>query len=149
MIEIEKKFLIENIPFSLDNYQHKDITQGYLYDNPVLRIRKSNENYSFTYKGKGLMARQEINVNIQKSDFDSLISNCKWKINKIRYIIPYEIYTIELDIFKDELDGLIMAEVEFPDIDAAENFVPPDWFGKEVTNEPNFQNINLAKNIYE
>ena len=54
-MEIERKFLVkrENLPENLEQYPSKAIEQGYLCTEPVVRIRKSNDNYYLTYKSKG------------------------------------------------------------------------------------------------
>ncbi len=59
-LEIERKFLIkrENLPENLEQYPSKVIEQGYLCTEPVVRIRKSNDNYYLTYKSKGLLAER-------------------------------------------------------------------------------------------
>ena len=63
-LEIERKFLVkrENLPENLEQYPSKAIEQGYLCTEPVVRIRKSNDNYYLTYKSKGLLAREEYNL---------------------------------------------------------------------------------------
>ena len=66
-------------------------------------------------------------------------------IQKDRYHIPYEGYTIELDVFGGELAPLVIAEVEFPSVEAANVFVPPAWFGEDVTENPAYSNSNLSK----
>ena len=50
--EIEKKFLINTLPSNLEQYEQKEIEQGYLCISPIVRIRKSNEDYILTYKSK-------------------------------------------------------------------------------------------------
>lgn len=144
-IEIEKKYLINFLPENLTSYRHSEIIQSYLCDSPVLRIRKIDNDYLFTYKGKGLLSRKEINIPISESEFVSLYSKSQNKIEKTRYFIEYNSFTIELDIFKGNLSGLIIAEVEFENIAEAENFIPPKWFGEDITNNPKYQNVNLIK----
>ena len=66
-------------------------------------------------------------------------------IRKTRYKIPYnEELTIELDIFSSSMEGLIMAEVEFPSIRDAESFIPPDWFGEDVSDSAAYHNSTLS-----
>ena len=55
-MEIEKKYTVKKLPDNLDSYSCKIIEQAYLNVSPAVRIRKSNDNYSLTYKGSGLMA---------------------------------------------------------------------------------------------
>ncbi|MDE7157444.1 MAG: adenylate cyclase, partial [Lachnospiraceae bacterium] len=69
-------------------------------------------------------------------------------ITKKRYKIPYNnmngSYTIELDIFSDIFNGLILAEVEFKTEEEALAFLPPDWFGEDVTFSSEYHNSTLS-----
>ncbi len=144
-MEIERKFTIKHLPENLDSYPHVEITQAYLCTEPVMRIRKQDEEYIFTYKGKGLMVREEYNLPLTKEAFDSLLPKADGHvISKTRYQIPLCDLVIELDLFKSPTD-LIMAEVEFPDEEAALAFTPPAWFDRDVTNDPAYHNSNMSK----
>lgn len=57
-MEIERKYLIDQLPADLASYPCKVIEQGYLCTEPVVRIRRSNDKYTLTYKGRGLMVRE-------------------------------------------------------------------------------------------
>ena len=61
-MEIERKFLIRQLPEHLEQYPCRHIEQGYLCTNPVVRIRKQDDAYFLTYKSGGLMAREEYNL---------------------------------------------------------------------------------------
>ncbi|MBR5637819.1 MAG: CYTH domain-containing protein [Pseudobutyrivibrio sp.] len=142
-MEIERKFLIKELP-DLSKYEYVDIEQGYLCTHPVVRIRKKNDKYILTYKGSGLMAREEIEAELTKEAYEHLREKIDGHtITKRRYLIPFEPYTIELDVFEGHKSGLIMAEVEFPSIDEANNFVSPEWFGEDVTNDKKYHNSNM------
>ena len=134
-MEIERKFTIKSLPDNLENYPHTQITQAYLCTEPVMRIRKQDEEYVFTYKGKGLMVREEYNLPLTKEAFDKLLPKADGHvISKTRYLIPHGELLIELDLFTSPTD-LIMAEVEFPDEESALSFTPPDWFDKDIAKE--------------
>lgn len=142
-MEIERKFLIKELP-DLSKFEYVDIQQGYLSTNPVVRIRKKNDNYILTYKGGGLMAREELEATLTKGAYEHLLEKIDGHpITKRRYLIPLDPYTIELDIFSGHMDGLIMAEVEFPSIEEADAFVPPAWFGADVTEDNRYHNSNM------
>lgn len=144
-MEIERKFTIRELPENLDSYPHVEITQAYLCTEPVMRIRKQDEEYIFTYKGKGLMVREEYNLPLTKEAFDTLLPKAEGHvISKTRYRIPLGDLVIELDLFKSPTN-LIMAEVEFPDEEAAHAFTPPAWFDRDVTNDPAYHNSNMSK----
>ena len=142
-MEIERKFLIKKLP-DLSQFKYHDIEQGYLCTTPVVRIRKKDDKYILTYKGSGMLAREEIEAGLTKEGYDHLKEKVDGHlITKRRYLIPYEKYTIELDVFSGHKDGLIMAEVEFPTEDEANSFIAPDWFGEDVTLDPNYHNSNM------
>lgn len=143
-LEIEKKFLITQIPKDLESYPSHHIEQAYLNKVPVIRVRKSDDDYYMTYKGKGLMEREEYNLPLTKESFEHLREKADGSvIKKTRYVIPYGELNIELDIF-DYPAGLVMAEVEFPSLVDADAFVKPDWFGEEVTQDPKYHNVNMT-----
>ena len=142
-MEIERKFLIKELP-DLSKYKFTEIEQGYLSTQPVVRIRKKGDKYILTYKGSGLMAREEIEANISEEGYKHLAEKIDGNlITKKRYFIPLDPYTIELDIFEGHMAGLIMAEVEFPDEEEANSFTPPAWFGEDVTNDRRYHNSNM------
>ncbi|MCR5144874.1 MAG: CYTH domain-containing protein [Lachnospiraceae bacterium] len=144
-MEIERKFLIKEVPENLSAYSSKEIEQAYLNETPVLRIRKSDDNYILTYKSKGMMIRQEEELPLTKDAYEHLLKKADGHIiQKTRYLIPYDKYTIELDVFKGHMAPLIMAEVEFSSEDEANNFCPPTWFGKDVTYHKEYHNVNMA-----
>lgn len=147
ILEIERKYLIDHIPFNVADYPCHRIEQAYLSTAPVVRVRKEDDLYYLTYKSMGLMAREEYNLPLTKESYEHLLSKADGKIlTKKRYLIPIEKtkYTIELDIFSGDYEGLKLAEVEFTSEDEAMDFVPPQWFGKDVTFTGEYQNSRLA-----
>lgn len=148
-MEIERKFLVKTLPAHLENYPHNEIEQGYLNREPVLRIRRMDDTYIFTYKGKGFLARQEAEFPLSKDAYEHLKSKIDGHlIKKIRYRIPFGSYTVELDIFHGSLRPLILAEVEFPTAKEAQTFLPPDWFGEDVTFCEQYHNSFLSLHGY-
>lgn len=146
-MEIERKYLVKYTPENLEQYEQKRISQGYICTNPVVRIRRSNEEYFLTYKSRGLMAREEYDMPLTAEAFEHMLPKIDGiLIDKIRYMIPLdEAHTAELDIFQGVLTPLRLVEVEFESIEAANAFIPPDWFGDDVTNSGEYHNSNLSK----
>ena len=145
-MEIERKYLLDQLPENLTSYPCKKIEQGYLSTEPVVRIRRSDDEYYLTYKGKGLMAREEYNLPLNQPSYEHLLPKADGIcISKKRYLIPWDPYTIELDVFEKSLAPLIIAEVEFPSIEEANAFTPPDWFDQDVTKDPAYHNSNLSR----
>ena len=146
-MEIERKYLIDTLPDHLEQYECRQIEQGYLNTDPVVRIRKSNDKYTLTYKGAGLMCREEYNLPLTSESFAHLKKKIDGiLIEKKRYLIPLtEKLTIELDVFEGKLAPLVLAEVEFETKEEAERFVPPAWFGEDVTFSSKYHNSTLSK----
>lgn len=146
-MEIERKYLVKTVPANLMQYPCKEIEQGYLNTDPVVRIRRSNEKYTLTYKGKGLLVREEYNLPLNAESFAHMKSKIDGiLITKRRYLIPYaDKYTIELDLFDGELAPLMLAEVEFETEEEANAFTPPDWFGEDVTFSTMYHNSTLSQ----
>lgn len=143
-MEIEKKYLVDLKDTDYKNYPCHHLEQGYLSTNPVVRVRREDNNFYLTYKGKGMMVREEYNLPLTEESYNHLKEKSDGAlICKTRYLIPYDKYTIELDIFSGNMTGLIMAEVEFPSVEEAQAFIPPSWFVKEVTNDSAYHNSNF------
>jgi adenylate cyclase len=162
MKEIERKFLVipDKLPIKqLLNYQI--ITQAYLHDtNPITRVRlithleqstATVQSYQpddskayITLKGPGLLERDEIEFEIPLDKASEAIrlwgKSC---ITKHRFIYCLDVKW-EIDFFKGYLDGLVIAEVELESQD--QEFIIPEWIGREVTNDPEYTNVMLAKN---
>ena len=148
-MEIERKFLTKALPDDLDSYPCVHIEQGYLNTNPVVRIRKQNNDYILTYKGKGMLAREEYNLPLNEKSYVHLKTKCDGNIiSKRRYIIPFNGLKIELDVFDAPFAPLIMAEVEFDCLEAAYAFLPPDWFAQEVTHKPEYHNSYMSRQVF-
>lgn len=144
-MEIERKFLVHTLP-SLVSYSPKSIIQAYITTNPVIRIRKMDTSYFLTVKSKGHLAHEEFEMPISKEQFESLSTKIEgYFIKKNRYFIPLDdTHTAELDIYFEHLEGLLTVEVEFSSIEKAKSFIPPKWFGEEVTYDSHYKNSYLA-----
>jgi adenylate cyclase len=67
-------------------------------------------------------------------------------IDKTRYLVKHEDHVWEVDIFRDENLGLVVAEIELESQD--ETFTLPDWVTKEVTDDKRYFNSNLIEHPY-
>lgn len=147
-MEIERKFLIkkQNLPQNLETYPFHRIEQGYLCTAPVVRIRKQDEDYFLTYKSRGLMTREEYNLPLTREAYEHLRNKADGIVlSKTRYLIPEKNgLTIELDIFHGVYEGLLLAEVEFSSEEEANAYLPPDWFGEDVTYSSEYHNSTLS-----
>lgn len=164
-MEIERKFTVKTLPVNLESYPCRIIEQAYLNTDPVVRIRREDDSYYLTYKGKGLLAREEYNLPLNEESYYHLREKADGNIiSKKRYVIPIDhpqfhptyvssfgnsidqiSLCVELDIFEPPFAPLVIAEVEFPDKEMAEAFVLLDWFSQDVTNDPAYHNSNLSR----
>lgn len=142
-IELELVWLVKNLPKDYKRHKSANIRQAYLKGSEPsvkdVRVREKNGVYTLTKKRfikspQETGYTQESTKKLTKEDFLKLWKISKKRIRKIRYFYPLDNGLIaEIDIYKDNLEGLIVVEVEFPSILAYEKFATPKWFGKEVT----------------
>ena len=146
-MEIEKKYLLKKLP-DLNPYEYHKIEQAYLCTGPVVRVRREDEKYYMTYKGSGLMSREEYNLPLNAESYDHLKKKADGNIiSKTRYLIPLEKDNLmaEVDVFEKPFAPLIMAEVEFESEEQANAFEAPEWFGEEVTFDGRYHNSYMSK----
>lgn len=145
--EIERKFLLPELPEFATSLRFTDISQGYLHlgEDSEIRIRKKAKRYFQTIKKGSGLSREETEIILNRKQFLNL-----WKltegarIEKTRASLDYQGHLMEFDIFQGNLNGLKMVEIEFKDQQAAAEFEVPAWMGPEVTYDPRFKNRELA-----
>lgn len=145
-LEIERKFLVRE-SLQLEEAAYEEILQGYLLitGEKEIRIRKKGEKYFQASKVGTGMSRAEVENEIGMFQFEELWPETEGKrVEKRRYEIEHEGFLIELDVYSGSLSGLVVAEVEFGSEEDAEAFIPPSWFGEEVTHDVRYKNKNLA-----
>ena len=147
--EIEKKFAVRELPAGIEQYPSYEIEQGYLAVDPNgthIRLRRSDEELCLTVKkGKGA-SRKEFNIPVDSDVFEELWQLTAGKrLRKTRYDVPYGALTIEIDIYHGRNEGITVAEVEFPDAQTCDQFIPPAWLGPEISDFGGFGNVSLAR----
>jgi adenylate cyclase len=149
-IEIERKFLVAEPPSDLSRWPSSAIEQGYLAvaDNGTeVRVRRRDGRAAvLTVKSGGGRQRVEEEIEIEPERFERLWPLTEGRrIEKTRYEIPAaDGAVIELDVYAGDLDGLVVAEVEFESDEKADAFGAPRWFGQEVTDDARYKNQRLA-----
>jgi len=145
-MEIERKFLVTEAP-ELAGAEFAEIEQGYLAigSDGEVRVRREGDKLLLTAKRGSGLSRQEAEVEVDRSSFDALWALTEGRrLEKRRYVLPRRDLRIEVDVYGGELEGLIVAEVEFATEEDAKAFDPPDWFGEEVTGDHRYLNETLA-----
>tara|TARA_B100001093_G_scaffold504320_1_gene559980 strand:- start:21896 stop:22375 length:480 start_codon:yes stop_codon:yes gene_type:complete len=146
-LEIERKFLVtENLKWKELSFQQLSIRQAYLNKDAerTVRVRISNDKAFLTIKGKKIGIRNfEWEKEIPKEEAEQLLLLCElYEVEKVRYAIQSGEHTIELDVFKGENSGLIIAEIELASEE--EEFTMPSWFGAEVSVDYRYSNSYLS-----
>ena len=146
--EIERKFLLRRTPENLADYPHEEIEQGYLAaerGGVQVRLRKKGNVRTLAFKRGTKSAREEREIRLSVEQFDALWpATAGRRLSKVRYDVPYGQRIVEVDIYAGRHDGVIVAEVEFPDEESCRTFVPPDWLGEDVTGKSRYSNVVMA-----
>jgi CYTH domain-containing protein len=147
-MEVERKFLVEGEPV-LEGTEQRRIEQGYLALDPQreteVRLRREADELLLTVKGGAGRSRTEVELPLDRDSFESLWPLTEGgRLSKVRHLIPLDGLELELDVYGGSLEGLLIAEVEFPDQRAADSFRKPEWCGEEVTGDPSYLNQTLA-----
>ncbi len=145
-MEIERKFVLEAVPGGVNS--GREVVQGYLWFDPVVRLRKIGGERLLTIKSKGGLTRNESEHAIPEGLFSLLWplvgSNV---VRKTRYLLDYNGLTLEVDVYSGRHEGLVVLECEFKTVEAAEGFELPDWIGSatDVTLDSRFKNSELSR----
>lgn len=148
--EIEFKYLVDIDSVNYRDFPFVSIEQAYISTNPVIRIRRFQDSYVLTIKGDGEVKHVEYELPLSLEQYQNLTFKAEgFLIQKKRYKIPYlfmgKEYTIELDIFEGDFEGLVLAEVEFSSEKEALAFIPPKWFLENVSYKKEYHNSYLSQ----
>jgi adenylate cyclase len=146
MIERERRFMVESLPEPLP--EPNRIEQAYLSTGPAsVRVRRIDDKHILTVKTGSGRNRHEIERDLTQEEFEAIWDAAtELRISKRRHRVDLgDGLTAELDLYDGSLDGHQLVEVEFDDDDAADDFEPPNWFGREVTTDNRYTNSSLAR----
>ncbi len=149
-MEIERKFLINESAWNLlEKPTPTRIAQGYLSDDKkcTIRVRVKGSKGFLTIKGETVgISRSEYEYEIPLDEAQKMMAEfCSRVLSKDRYCIDVAGHTWEVDVFHDKLAPLIIAEVELESEN--EEFVVPEWVGKEVSSDASYYNSNLIQKL--
>lgn len=156
-IEIERKFLLRSDAWRAQVSSSKRMEQGYLND--AAAVTQGTQNVSVRIRIEGKVAtlnmksreagpqRQEFEYDVPMADAEALMALCVGNlVQKVRYYIPQDELCWEIDEFSGANEGLVVAELELPALDAA--YARPEWLGSEVTDLSRYYNLMLAERPY-
>jgi adenylate cyclase len=148
-VEIERKFLVAEVPGDLGRHPARPVRQGYLAVEPgggEVRVRQIGDATVLTVKRGGGRTRVEEEIAIELDAFARLWPLTKGRrVEKVRHLVPAgDGLVLELDVYEGDLAGLVVAEVEFPSEATADAWDPPAWLGAEITADERYKNHRLA-----
>jgi adenylate cyclase len=148
--EIERKFLASGDAWRR-GAQGTFYRQGYLVasDDCVVRVRVAGEKAHLTIKGRKTgLSCPEYEYPMPVADAAEMLDQICLRpfIEKIRYTLNFKGMSWEIDEFKGENEGLVVAEVEL----AEEHQIIelPEWVDREVSFDPKYLNMNLMRHPY-
>src|SRR5947209_18122082 len=113
--EIERKFLVRKLPDDLTSCRSTEILQGYLVsldDGLQVRLRKSGERYTLTFKRGSGNVREEREIQLTATQFETLWPATEGKrLVKTRYEIPLGEHTVEIDVYHERHQSRLVARV--------------------------------------
>jgi len=150
-VEIERKFLVADDSWRAEATSAVRIMQGYLAhtDSATIRVRIKGDAGFLTIKGSTQgVTRSEYEYPISVQDAEQMLATLAEGpvIDKVRHLVPVAGHVWEVDIFAGDNEGLVLAEVELPSDDTV--FALPSWAGPEVSHDPRYFNVNLARHPY-
>lgn len=156
-IEIERKFLVTGDGWRAAAKKIVPMAQGYLNDigamdtgamKASVRVRIQGDEAYLNIKSRELgHTRQEFDYAIPVGDARSLLElGVGGLVDKRRHYVEVAGHLWEVDEFLGENAGLVVAELELASAD--EDFVRPEWIGREVTQSKRYYNLALASRPY-
>lgn len=156
MVELELTFLAKKIPEEIQGISPVRILDIYIPENAShahLRLRQKGEKYVITkklpVKEGDVSAQEEKTISLTKEEFEALAKCSKKRVVKDRYSFYRGEVLVEVDVFREDLKGLVLVDFEFESEEAKEKFVAPDYVLADVTQESFIAGGVLSGKKYE
>jgi len=154
-IELEKTYLVKYLPKGFNDSLYKEIKDIYIpkeIEHSILRIRQKGDKYEITKKqpiqGSDSSEQYEHTILLNKEEFSALEQVSGKKVRKIRYYYNYNDVQAEIDVFQDDLLGLVLADFEFAEKKDKDNFEIPEFCLVDVTQDKYFAGGMLCGKKY-
>jgi len=145
-MKVERSFLVAPAMVRLlqrERMTSRDIMEGYLSRTPEIvqfvRVEPDGCNVILLANGSGQQTEDRARVSAAQAK--ALMDVCQGRIGYRRHGIRIG---LGLDVYLTRFEGLDLVSVQFDDAASAAAFTPPHWFGREVTEEPAYQNSSFA-----
>ena len=146
--EIERKFLVDQLPSADELGGGVAMRQGYLAGegDVEVRLRITTADAVLAMKAGRGMSRTEVEHRIPADEAEALWPHTAGRsLDKVRHRVALGPLVAEVDVYAGPLDGLLTVEVEFDSEADAIAFDPPEWFGRELTGDGGWTNAALAR----
>lgn len=141
-IELEKTYLAKYVPGGAWECESKEIIDVYfpkIVEHPILRLRKRGEKYEMTKKqpvdGNDSSRQHEHTIELSEEEFAALAKADGKRVAKRRYYFPHDGRTLEIDVFFENLSGLVVVDAEFETVEEMASFIMPDFCLVDVTQD--------------
>lgn len=142
MEELERTYLLKELPSGFEGTRSEEMLDIYIpssVEHPVLRIRKIGEKYEITKKEPlkegDASCQHETTISLTKDEYDELCGLPGKRVQKTRFYYQENGIEYEIDVFRGNLEGLVLVDVEFPSLKEKGAFAVPAWCLAEVTQE--------------
>lgn len=156
-LELEYTFLASELPQEIEGIAPKRLVDIYIPDNgtdhPRLRLRQKGDAYELTKKvpvAEGdASAHNETTITLDVAEFEALSQVSQKRVVKDRYAVDINGYPAEVDVFRENLEGLVLIDFEFSSEEARKQFVAPAVCLADVTQEDFIAGGLLAGKHYD
>lgn len=150
--EIERKFLLKDDSWKKFSDEGMEYSQGYIVgsQHASVRVRIQGDKAYINIKSATIdITRQEFEYEIPLDEASEILTSLCEKplISKTRYHVPHEQHVWEIDVFKGDNEGLIVAEIELSKVN--EHFAKPSWIGQEVSDDKRYYNVCLVSHPFK
>lgn len=153
-LELERTYLLTKIPKGLKSCKFVEIIDLYIpasIAHPNMRIRKKGDKLEITKKvpnNNDASNQTEHTIPLSEEEYNALLKVPGKKLRKLRYYYPVDEKTAEIDVFQDELEGLIVVDFEFLSLEEKDKFSAPDFCSEDITQEEFIAGGYLAGKSY-
>lgn len=155
-IEIERKFLVISDEWKSHIARTEQLAQGYLAASTscLVRVRASENRGWLTIKGSQIgntdtLTRLEYEYEIPHAHaLEILTALALSSVAKTRHTLDLPDYQWTVDVFHGANDGLVLLEIEGPNLDTLEDSDLPEWVGEDVSADPRMSNASLSHRPY-
>jgi adenylate cyclase len=148
-IKVERKFLIGELPKVLNLNEGRHVSQGYLAvetGGAEVRILRTQNSGTLCVKTGSGQNQIETEVALTPEQLAALWPLTEGRrMSKVSYTVDVGETSVSLDMYEGQLSWLRIAEAEFKSYQSADNFSPPPWFHREVTDVHAYRHSNLAR----